>query len=108
MWEHEVAEGVQPQLAAEQVPYQIDVSAWCAAWGAAPAEVVCTLYDVSDDAAWVDVSQTKLAGSASVVGNVITTPRVQALTVGCRYRLQVQFELAGGTYIAYVRIACKR
>lgn len=58
-------------------------------WGGSPATPVCTLFDITD--VETDVSGTKLSGSASVAGAIITTPLVQLLTVGSQYLLEIKW-----------------
>lgn len=98
----EVAEGRLVQGEDEQIAYTLTTTNW----GASPSAPACTLYDISDGNR-TDVSTTKLSGSASVNGNVITAPLVIGLVVGHFYRLEFQFVCSGNTFEAYVEIECE-
>jgi len=62
-------------------------------WGSSPTGVAVKLYDNTG----TDVSSTKLSGSASVNGDVITLPAITGLTAGAEYRLEVKFTVSGNT-----------
>lgn len=66
-------------------------------WGGSPASSAAVIKDPKGR----DVSATCLAGSASEAGDVITTPLVQNLTSGIRYRLEVQWTSGGNTLEAF-------
>ena len=66
-------------------------------WGSSPTSPVVKIYD----SAGTDVSSTNLTGSATVNGDVITTPAVKTLTNGNRYKMQVKFVSGGNTYEAF-------
>lgn len=84
----------------EAVPYQVDITPW----GADPTEVTVRCLD----RALVDISDTALVGSVSVVGNVITTPRVTALQAGQEYRLEIGFTCGNKQLSCYARIIGER
>ena len=72
----------------EQVSYLITVPT---SWGTADfSNLANTLYE-DPDGTNLDVSSTKLTGSASASSNVITTQRVTGLTDGTKYRLETKF-----------------
>ena len=66
-------------------------------WGSSPTSPVVKLYDAAGN----DASTTNLTGSATVNGDVITTPAVKTLTNGNRYKMQVKFVSGGNTYEAF-------
>ena len=86
----------RPQGESEEIAYYLDTAPW---GGYGSAEVVTLI-----DASGVDISGTNLTGAPSVVGNVITTPLVVGLGRGIRYRLQIQWVLAGNTWEAFCDI----
>jgi hypothetical protein len=59
-------------------------------WGGSPTSPACVLYDVTLNTE-VDVSATKLSGSPTISGAVITTPLVQLLTAGSDYLLLIRW-----------------
>lgn len=77
-------------------------------WGTHPENVVCTLFDVTEEE-WEDVSSENLSGDPVVNVDTILTSKVTGLTVGQRYRLEVKFTCAdGNTYECYVIIIAER
>ena len=52
-----------------------------------------------------DVSGTRIAGAASVAGDVTTTPLVIAMTDGQLFRIEVQWVKSGDTWEAFRFIA---
>ncbi len=80
----------------EQISYSLTVTPW----GASPSSVSVVL----KNSAGTDVSATNLTGSASVSGNVITTPAVKSLTVGEKYRLEIKFTISGNIFEAWCDI----
>jgi hypothetical protein len=66
-------------------------------WGSNPSGVSVKIYDSNG----VDQSATLLSGSASVVGDVITTPAVIGLTLGQKYRLEIKYTCSGNVFEAY-------
>lgn len=85
----------------EQIVYSLTTTPW----GSSPSSVSVKIFKESDGS---DVSSTCLAGSASVVGDVITLPKVQALTAGEKYRLEVQFTTAGNVLEAILLIYAEK
>ena len=77
----------------EEAAYTVDTSTW----GGSPSAVSVVLKDSNGD----DVSSTNLSGSASVSGDIITTPVVKSLTADSRYRLEVKFTSSGNILEAY-------
>lgn len=99
----EVLEGMRTQGPNEQIAYSVTTTAW----GSSPSSVACYLYDVTDQSTDVSVTSTKLSGSVSTGGDVITTPKVISLVLGHMYRLDVRFTSGGNVYEAIVRIKCE-
>ena len=99
----EVKEGVQLQGADEIIAYELTTTPW----GTSPTSVAVTLWDITS-AAWVEKTTTMLSGSASVAGDVITTPLVTGLTAGNIYRLEVKFTTGGNTLEAYAVIQAEK
>lgn len=95
----QVREGRLVQGEDEQIAYAITTTPW----GSDPVVVAVTLYDITDGQR-TDVSDTKLSGSSSATGDVITTPYVLGLTPGSLYRLEVAFECSGNIFECYVEI----
>lgn len=91
----EVIESPITQGVGESLAYPVTTTPW----GSSPTSVVVKLYEGATDR-----SATMLSGSASVLGDVITTPKVTGLTAGHEYRLEVQFTCSGNTYETYCRI----
>ena len=81
----------------ERVAYQVTIDSSYPS----PSSPVCKLYDISDGS---DVSATKLSGSASIVGQVFTSPLVIALVAQTTYRLECQFQSGGNTFEPYLLI----
>ncbi len=83
----------------ERIPYELTIDSSYTS----PSDPVCKLFDVSGTTE-TDVSATKLSGSASITGQVLTSPLVIALEAGKSYRLEFQFVSGGGTYEPYLMI----
>jgi len=72
--------------------------------GSSPTNITVVVYDMLktsvDD--WVDVTDEVLEdGAASVVGDVITLPRIGSLTASHRYRVEIQYTVGGNTFEDY-------
>jgi hypothetical protein len=80
----------------EKIAYQLTTTPW----GSSPGSVTVVLKDAES----VDVSATCLSGSASVSGNVITTPLVQSLVAGQAYRLEIKFTCGSNVFEAWGEI----
>jgi hypothetical protein len=63
------------------------------------------LYDITQGGS-SDVSATKLTGSASAGGDVITLPVISGLVSGNRYRLDIKFTTGGNILECYAEIEC--
>ena len=84
------------QGANEEVKHPITIPT---TWGTSSfTNITCTLYeDPSGDN--TDVSSTKLSGTASASGQVITTQTISGLTAGTDYRLVVKFTASEGNVL---------
>ena len=95
-----VREGVKTQREGESLAYSITTTPW----GTSPGTIVCSLWDITDATNEVDVTLTKLTGSTSVLGDVVTTKKVFGLVEDHRYRLDVSFAANGNTWVVPVII----
>jgi hypothetical protein len=86
----EVKEGQQGQGVREGIAHTIDTTPW----GGTPSGLLVKAYDITAGAR-TDVSTTVLTGAGSILANVITLPRLSALTVGKLYRVEVDFTIGG-------------
>lgn len=98
----EVAEGRKTQGPDEQIAYTVTTTNV----GSSPSSVAVTAWDLTDDNKVV--TGTVLNGSASVSGDVITTPTVQSLTAGRLYRIEVKFTSGGNVFEHYFEIQAEK
>jgi hypothetical protein len=82
----------------EQIAYTITTTPW----GSSPGSIAVKAYDQTDGMA--DVTATVLSGSAAAVGDVITTPKMQSLTLGHVYRIEVKFTCGGNTFECWFEV----
>ena len=80
----------------EQIAYALTTTPW----GSSPSSVAVVVKDNND----ADVSANCLSGSASVSGDVITTPVVKSLVAGKRYRLEIRFTVSGNICEAWAEM----
>ena len=92
----EVRESPITQGKDEQVAYTLTTTPW----GSTPTSIAVTIAN----SAGTDTSSTNLSGSASAVGDVITTPKVISLTSGEVYRMEIKFTCSGNIFEPYVII----
>jgi hypothetical protein len=52
---------------------------------------VVTIYDVTDGLPGENVTSTVSTGSATIAGDIITTPPIHSLTPDHRYRVEIQW-----------------
>lgn len=98
----EAKEGVQGQGAEERIAYTITTTPW----GGTPTSVSAKAFDVTAGKR-TDVTSTVFpTNSPSVAGDVITLSLLRALTVGHRYRVEVQFTSAGNLLEPYFFVDC--
>jgi hypothetical protein len=93
--------GQTTQRPNESVAYTVDVSEV----GSSPSVDSVTAYE-NDGGDWTDKTATVLNGSASVSGDVITTPLVESLTDGLRYHIIIKYTIGGETYEDFFEIHC--
>ncbi len=78
----------------EEIAYTLTTTPW----GSDPSSPSVVLKDADG----VDVSGTYLDGSASVSGDVITTPTVKDLVNDTAYRLEIKFTIDGNVQETWV------
>lgn len=90
----QVIEGRQYQGVDEEIAYQIDTEPW----SPSPTNVVCEVRDVTD-AAYTNVTTTVMpSGTPTVNENLITLPKLKALTNKHLYRVEVKFNGSGNIF----------
>ena len=97
----EIAEGRVEQGVDEAIYYALTVTNW----GSTPTSVAVVAKSYVDGA-YTDVTTTVLSGSASVLGNVITLPKLSALTAGTLYRIEIKFTVSSNIVEAYAWVQC--
>lgn len=76
--------------------------------GSSPTNLVIKVYDITDSDNESEVTIVVTSGNAAAVGDVVTTPYIQLLTTGKKYRLQVRFTDANSnTWEEYGIINCQ-
>ena len=95
----EVKEGLQIQGMEEQIAYQLTTTPWAST----PVITSVKAYEVTNGIR-VDVSNIVLTGTASVVGDVITTPIVKSLIFNKIYRIEIIFTSGGLTFVPYFMV----
>ncbi|KKM26007.1 hypothetical protein LCGC14_1589220 [marine sediment metagenome] len=96
----EVAEGLLEQGSDESLAYSIAT----ANWASEPTDVSVKVYDEN---VMVDVTSTVMpANFPSVTDDVISLWRLENLTQGAFYRVEVQFTANGNVYECYFRVRC--
>ncbi len=89
-------------LPAQGVDERIAYSLTTTPWGSTPTSVVVKLKIWPEGK---DVTAEHTSGSASTIGDVITTPLIIGLENGVHYRLEIQFVVSGNTFKAYALIS---
>ena len=92
----EVPGGRRYQGVDEAIAYKVTTTVW----GSAPAGLVVSAYDITDGKR-LDVTATVLTGAASAAGDVVTLPKLGALTAKHLYRLELTFTSGVYTYECY-------
>jgi hypothetical protein len=87
-----VIEGRQTQGVDEKIIYSVDTTPWGTG---AITNIVVTAKDVTNN--FGDVSADVTSGAASEVSGVITLPKIQSLTAGHLYRVEVKYDQANNT-----------
>ena len=99
----EIVESPLWQGADEEIAYGLTTTNW----GSSPSSPAVVLYSYSGGT-YTDVSSTCLSGSASVSGDVITTPVVKSLEVDTKYRLEIKFTISSTVYETWAWINGQR
>ncbi|MBK9711548.1 MAG: hypothetical protein IPO81_09530 [Kouleothrix sp.] len=81
-----VIESPLPQGEHERIAYTVPTTLW----GGGGTSPIVTVLDTTD-ATPVDVTSATTLGSATIAGDIITTPYVFGLTADRRYRVNVQW-----------------
>ena len=90
----------------EQIAYKITVPT---SWGTATLSSLTSVLYEDPDGANTDVSATKISGSTTASGQVITTGLVKLLTAGTKYRLEVKWTSSESNVLeAYAIIFAQR
>lgn len=92
--------GSTRQRSEETIAYTVDVTNV----GSSPSVNSVTIFSKADYT--TDLSSTNLSGSASVSGNVITSPLVTSLTDDTNYRVYVNYTISGETFVDYFDVIC--
>lgn len=95
----EVAEGTQHQSKDEILLYKITTTNWVSS----PTTPTAVATDENTGQA---VTDTVLDGSATADGDVITLPKLKALTVGHTYRIEVKWLVGVLAYECFFRVRC--
>lgn len=99
----EVIESPLLQGKDESIAYTITTTPW----GSTPASLSMVVYDITDGVE-TDVTSTTTTGSISAASDVITTKRIQSLTSGHDYRVEVRFTDSGSnTWEPYFILQCR-
>lgn len=93
MSDREIKESPFEQGTEERVAYKVTVPT---SWGTSPLTSLSVKLYEDPEGLMTDVSATKLSGSATASGQVITTPLVISLTEGTTYRMEVKFTVSEG------------
>ena len=100
----EVKEGTLQQGVDEAIYWKLTTTPW----GSTPTAVAVTAFARSASATWTTVTSTVLSGAASVEGDVITLPKLSALTEGTFYRIEVKFTAGGNIFEAIIPVQAER
>jgi len=106
MSERQVNESPFTMGSNEEIAFSVTIPT---SWGTANfSDLSVALFeDPFDDN--TDVTSTKLSGSASASGQVITTPVVKSLTAGQQYWLSIRFDTSEGNQVScYAIIEAER
>ena len=102
--DREISESPLYQGSDEQIAYQLTTTPW----GSNPTNVICKIYYVKDGA-FTDYSTSCFgATTATISGDIITTPSVKSLTSGDKYRFEIKFTAGGNIYEPWATIYGQR
>lgn len=93
----------RPELVEQRPIERVAYSCDTAAYGGSPSSPSATLYSVASDGTRTP-DATKLSGSASVSGDVVTSPLVINLVAGTNYLLELSFVCGGNTWAPLLQI----
>lgn len=96
MTSRQVTEGTQAQGVDEKIIYAVDTTPWGTG---SLTNIGVAVKDASNGLA--DVTATVTSGSVSETAGVITLPKLQSLTQGTLYRVEVKWDLGGNTLECY-------
>jgi hypothetical protein len=102
--QREVKEGTQHQGENEKINYSVDTTQW----GGTPTIPSVVVKDQTND--YLDVTTTVMPGATTpgaitITGNVIILPKLQALTKGRIYRVEIAFTSQGQDLEPYFLVA---
>ena len=102
----EIKESPFYQRSDEQIAYTITVPT---SWGTSSFSSLSTTLYEDPDGDNTDVSATKVTGSTTASGQVITTGLVKSLTAGKKYRVEVKWTTSESNVVeCYGIIYCNR
>ena len=95
MINREIREGRQLQGAGEEIIYTLTVPD---TWGVPTGTPIIKVFSfTARPNTYIDVTATVMpTGSATVLAQVITLPKLKALTEGTTYRIEIKFLTTGG------------
>lgn len=106
MSKREVKESPFEQGVDETIAYKITVPT---SWGTATLSSLSSKLYQDPDGVNTDVTATKMTGTTTASGQVITTPAISGLADGEVYRLETKFTSSEGDILeCYAIIMCKR
>ena len=91
MGKRHVVEGVQVQGVDEEIYYTLTTTPW----GSSPASVAVVVKDITNADRAATVTSTTTTGSPSVVGDVITLPKLHSLKAKHKYQVEIAFTDGG-------------
>ena len=92
----------------EVIPYTLTFSGFDPAAVTTLTSPTCTLFDITSGEPGTDVSGTKLTGTASFSGVIMTLKLISGLADGSRYLLRCQGQGGGGTYELWAEVIGER
>ena len=99
----EIAEGIVSQGVDEEIVYTLTTTPW----GSSPATVSIKVYDVT--LGYTDVTSTVMpTGSITASGDVLTFPKLKALTARHLYRIEPKFTAGGNVWEPYFEVLAER
>jgi len=104
MTTREIVQGLQYQGADESILYTLTTTNW----GSSPTTTSAAIFTDNGDGTYTDVTSTKMPGSTSVAGDVITLPAILGLVAGTMYRVEVKFTISGSIFEAFAYVMGER